>query len=354
MAVWFGASFVALTAAFVFFSYQRLESELRKKSWEKDYPTHPDWHLHGSFSEEEVQDITEQLILETLLGSLPLVGLAIFLGYLLARKSLRPIAHVNEQLQAKTTANLGQSIDLPEIDAEFRDLLRHLNDLLTRLSLSFAEMTEYAAKVAHELRTPLAILRLKVEQAEGKICPELAEELQSELHRLSHVVDQSLLIARTDQGRVTAKLEPVDLVEVTTDIIEDFQLLALEDGRRINWTGPESCWVEVDKAHLRQIVHNLLSNALKHGIGNVAVRVDSCLRQITLLIANRKPATAAPSEATLGLGLRVVAALVKLDPQTRIQWRRGASYYVVRLSFRPAPAEIIRLPEMPSAKARLL
>jgi signal transduction histidine kinase len=339
MAVWFGVSFLGLTAAFVFCSYQRLESELRKKSWEKDYPTHPDWHLHGSFSEAEVRDITEELILETLLWSLPLVGLATLLGYLLARKSLRPIARVNEQLQAKTTANLGQPLDLPEIDTEFRDLLRHLNDLLTRLNLSFTEMNEYAAKVAHELRTPLSILRLKVEQAEGDINPELAEELQSELHRLSLVVDQSLLIARTDQGRVAAKVEPVDLVAVATEILEDFQLLALEEGRTFIWTGPESCWIQADRAHLRQVVHNLLSNALKHGVGDLTVRARLRSREASLTIANRRKTADAANDATLGLGLRVVSALVRLDPGTRFQRRGSSSSYVVRLSFRKCPDE---------------
>jgi signal transduction histidine kinase len=334
MTVWFGVSFLGLAMAFAFFSYERLESELRKKTWEKDYPTHPDWHLHGSFSEAEVRDITEELIIETLLWSLPLVGIAALSGWLLARKSLRPIARVNEQLQAKTTANLGQSIDLPEIDAEFRDLLRHLNDLLTRLNLAFTEMNEYAAKVAHELRTPLSILRLKVEQAEGKISPDLAEEFQDELHRLSQVVDQSLLIARTDQGRLGAAIEAVDFVSVTTEILEDFQLLALEDGRRFIFTGPKSCWIQADPAHLRQILHNLLSNALKHGSGDLAVRIQFCGRRASLTIANHKKVSDVANSATLGLGLRVVSALVRLDPQMRFQRRGGPRYYVVRLVFR--------------------
>jgi signal transduction histidine kinase len=333
MAVWFGVSFLGLTAGFVFCSYQRLESELRKKSWEKDYPTHPDWHLHGSFSEAEVRDITAELIEQTLLWSLPLIGLATLLGWMLARKSLRPIARVNQQLQTKTTANLGESIELPESDAEFRDLLKYLNELLNRLHLSFAEMNEYAAKVAHELRTPLSILRLKVEQAEGKISPELSEELQAELHRLSQVVDQSLLIARTEYGRIGAQPEPVDLVSVATEILEDFQLLALEDGRRFVWIGPKSCWVRTDPAHLRQIVHNLLSNALKHGAGNIRVRVERRASHAALLIGNHKKVGAVANSATLGLGLRVVGALVRLDPRIRMQRRKGSACYVVKLLF---------------------
>jgi signal transduction histidine kinase len=339
MAIWFGVSFLGLTAGFVFCSYQRLESELRKKTWEKDYPTHPDWHLHGSFSEAEVRDITAELIEQTLAWSLPLVLLAALLGYSLARKSLRPIARVNDQLQAKSTANLGQPLDLPEIDVEFRDLLGHLNDLLKRLNLSFTEMNEYAAKVAHELRTPLAILRLKVEQAEGNICPELAEELQNELAHLSHVVDQSLLIARSDQGRVAAKPESVDLVAVMTEMLEDFQLLALEDGRRFLYSGPKGCPVQADKAHLRQIIHNLLSNALKHGVGDVAVRIAIQKQRAALTIANSKRAVDGPNPATLGLGLRVVAALVRLDPQLRFLRRSVKRCYVVRLRFNSRFAE---------------
>ena len=177
LAVWFGLSFLVVTTAFMLFAYRLLEEELRHKNWQKDYPTHPDWKLHGSYSKAEVRDIMKELVTETMMGSVPLVALAALIGYWLARKSLRPIVSVNEQLQAKTPANLGERIELPEADTEFRDLLRHLNDLLARLHASFAEMNDYAAKVAHELRTPLAILRLKVEQSEGRVAPDLAEEL---------------------------------------------------------------------------------------------------------------------------------------------------------------------------------
>jgi signal transduction histidine kinase len=333
MAAWFVASFLAVTAAFMFMSYRLLEKELRQKSWQMDYPEHPDWRLHGSFSEAELRDIMTELFEAILLGAVPLLVATAVLGWWLARKSLHPISSVNRQLKAKTPMNLGQPLQLPEADVEFRDLLVQLNELLKRLDASFAEMNNYAARVAHELRSPLAIMRLKVEQAGSRIAPELAEELEHELHRLTHVVDQSLLLARAEQGRLTAQRAPCDLAAVVADLVEDFALLAGEDRRRLRLVSPPSAWVLADTRHLRQIVHNLLSNALKHGQGDFWVRVRRLPNHASLAVINRVEYCALDLDRSLGLGLRVVAVLLRLDPAVKIQRRRGLSYHAVRLSF---------------------
>lgn len=332
MAVWLGVSFLVVTAAFMFMSYRLLEEELRQKSWQKDYPTHPDWKLHGSYSEAEVQDIMKELFEATLIGGVPLLIATALLGWWLARKSLDPISSVNHQLKTKTSANLCQPINLPEVDVEFRDLLVHLNDLLKRLDASFTEMNAYAAKVAHELRTPLAIMRLKVEQAGERVAPELADELESELHRLTHVVDQSLLIARAEQGRVCAQRIPCDLAALVADVVEDFTLLAREENRRLQFDSPGPVWVLVDGRHLRQIIHSLLTNALKHGQGDFQVRVRTAGPRVALTICNRVEFCSLDPERTLGLGLRVVSVLLRLDPDLRFRRRRGLTYHVVRLT----------------------
>jgi len=333
LALWFGLSFLAVTAVFTLVTYWHLEDELRHKTWQKDYPDHPDWKLHGSYSEAEVRDILEELLRASLIASVPLVLLAALIGYWLARKSLGPIASVNQQLEAKTPKNLSVPIQLPEADVEFRDLLRQLNDLLKRLDVSFAEMNSYAAKVAHELRTPLAILRLKVEHAGNSVAPELAEELQAELHRLGHVVDQSLLIARAEQGRLSPQRGPCDLQAVVSDIVEDFQLLAREQDRRLRFAGNSAGFVMADQVHLRQIIHTLLTNALKHGQGDFVVRVRAAPKRPSLTIINRVQWCPVNEEFTLGLGLRVVNVLLRLDPDIHFGRRRGNTYYAVRLSF---------------------
>jgi signal transduction histidine kinase len=319
-----------VAAAFIFLLHLTLESQLLEKACNKIYPDLPDWKLHDSMTEAEVHQISDRLLKSALLWLIPVVAVAVAGGYWLARQSLRPIANVNRQLQAKNPGNLGEPITLPEVDWEFRDLLRQLNDLLSRLDSSFSEMNIYAAKVAHELRTPLAIIRLKVEQADGRIAPELAEELEGELHRLTHVVDQSLLIARAEQGRLTAMRSVFNLTKAVEEVVGDFQLLAHEQSREFTLKADADYWVSADPRHLRQITHSLLTNALKHGSGDLSVRIKRHQRSIALLISNRVGPATNP-EATLGLGLRVVEALLRLEPDIQLQRRRGENYYATLL-----------------------
>lgn len=330
LALWFGIGFLLVAAAFIYLLHLTLETQLLEKACNKIYTDLPSWTFHDSLTEAEVHQIADALMHEALLLLLPLTVIAVAGGYWLARQSLRPIANVNRQLQAKNPGNLGQPISVPEVDFEFRDLVRQLNDLLTRLDGSFSEMNTYAAKVAHELRTPLAIMRLKVEQAGENIAPELADELESELHRLTHVVDQSLLIARAEQGRLAATRSVFDFSGTITEVVADFQLLAAEQGRHFTLQTDENCWVSADPRHVRQIVHNLLTNALKHGGGDLAVRVQTHRQTVALLVANRLQGVGGEKN-TLGLGLRVVAALLRLEPGMKLQQRRGQDYHLARL-----------------------
>jgi len=330
LTLWFGIGFMVITAAFTILIHHTLEAQLLQKACNKAYPELPDWNLHNTLTEIEVKDIANEMIKSALLWAMPALLLAIAGGYWLAQQSLRPIASVNSQLQSKNPGNLGEPISLPEADSEFRDLLRQLNDLLTRLDSSFGEMNNYAAKVAHELRTPLSIMRLKVEQADGRIAPELAEELENELHRLTHVVDQSLLIARAEQGRVLPMRSVFDFSTAVAEVVSDFQLLAAEQNRRFTLRSDKGCWVSADPRHLRQIIHTLLTNALKHGSGDLIVRLKHHPHHATLLVSNRVNPTLDP-ESTLGLGLRVVAALLRLEPGVRFQRRRGNDYYTTLL-----------------------
>ena len=331
LTLWYGFGFVVVAAAFIFLLHLTLEKQLLQKACNKIYPELPDWKLHDSLTEAEVHQIADDLLDSALLWLIPVVVLAVAGGYWLARQSLRPIASVNRQLQAKNPGNLGEPISLPELDDEFRDLVRQLNELLKRLDDSFGAMNNYAAKVAHELRTPLAIMRLKVEQAGERIAPELADELESELHRLTYVVEQSLLIARAERGRVISMRSVFNFSTMVAEVVEDFQLLAADQGRRFNLKSVDQCWVSADPHHVRQIAHNLLTNALKHGDGDLTVRVKRSGKFVKLLVGNR-PSRANTDELTLGLGLRVVAALLRLDPELRLHWRHSRNYYIARLS----------------------
>lgn len=334
LTLWGGVGFAVVTVIFTFVLHLTLESQLLEQVCRRNYSTMPDVSLlglHNSLTEAEVHQIADQMLKTALLWLIPVIAVAVVGGYLLARQSLRPIASINRQLQAKNPGNLGEPISLPELDYEFRDLLRQLNELLARLDASFVEMNNYAAKVAHELRTPLTIMRLKVEQAGNQINPELAEALEGELHRLTHVVEQSLLIARAKQGRVMAMRSVFNFSATAAEVMEDFQLLAAEQNRRIIFDSDGQFWVSADPRHVRQIVHNLLTYALKHGNGNLTVRVKRNGKCAVWLVGCRM-AAAPDSESPLGLGLRVVAALLGLDPQIKLQRRHSTRYHLSRLS----------------------
>lgn len=337
LVAWFSVSVVLILTAFTSFTYYYLRSELHNKHWQRDYPDHPDWKLHGSYSEAEVADIMEELVGISLLYGVPLAIVAVIIGFTLANKSLRPIAHLNQQLQTIRAPDLSRRIELPEADAEFRGLVKHINESLARVDRAYTDMSEYAAKVAHELRTPLAILRLKVEQAGDRIPPELAEPLQAELHQLTHVIDQSLLIAKAEQGRLQQQLGAFDLAELVGDVAEDFALLAQESDRLVQLEHLPPSPVLADSKHVRQILHNLFTNALKHGQGNIRVRLKPRRDRQVLLIANGLRSRTTPQPETLGLGLRVVDTLLGLQPELRCQRRCGRRDYLVRLSF-PAVA----------------
>ncbi len=337
LTVWFASGLVLVLVVFVVFTYRLLDAELRQKSWQRDYPNHPDWKLHGSYSDPEVKDIMGELVETSLLYGIPLALATLLLGYWLARKSVKPIAAVNRQLQDIRAQNLSQRIQLLEVDEEFRDLVRYINELLARLEKSFSDMSEYAAKVAHELRTPLAILRLKVEQAGPQLPPEFAEELQAELHQLTHVVDQSLLIAKAEQGRLVLAPRTFDLAALVAEVAEDFSVLAREENRAMHLAPMPPQHVTADPKYVKQIIHSLLENALKHGQGEIRVNLRRSPHDTVLTIANRLRSRSAEPNESLGLGLRVVSSVLGLQPAIRYRQRSNAGCYAIRLAF-PASA----------------
>jgi signal transduction histidine kinase len=162
--------------------------------------------------------------------------------------------------------------------------------------------------VAHELRTPLTLLRLQIEDAAGRIEPTLAESLQEELRRLSDYVDQSLLLATAEQGRLTLKLEKVTLVPVLMEMLEDYQRLARTESRLIELITCDEVTIVTDSRYLRQIFHTLLTNALRHGIGPIKIGVSRSADGATCRFEN----ACAPSihaQPGHGLGLRLARAI---------------------------------------------
>jgi signal transduction histidine kinase len=190
---------------------------------------------------------------------------------------------------------------------------------------------QFSSQVAHELRTPLTVMRLKLEQAAEKIDPQLAEEIQAELLRLTLHVEQALLIARAEQGQISLNRVTFDLEPLLLEIIGDFRLLANDEGREIAVSSSPAT-IYADPNYMRQILHNLFANALKHGRELVRARLRSSASRVSLIVVNT-PKVISEEELNLGLGKRLVAALVGAHGNIRVHFRTAERFHIAQLVF---------------------
>lgn len=308
IAAWFGLALVGLVSLLIVTAHHHLDEELRREKWERSHPEFPNWVLHGSFTDEEIQDILGEMMQVWLAVGIPALIVALAVGYWLAERSLRPIRRINRQLAAITTSDLGQGVALPESDPVLADLVHHLNALLQRVGVDYEQMAGFSSRVAHELRTPLTLLRMKVDQSALLLPSDVAEEMQSELSRLTKFVERSLVAAKAESGNLDVDLLPLNLFSILEDMREGYEMLAAE--RRIDWCWrlPDTLPVVADSDHLRQILHNLIGNATRYAAKKIRVRAVRRADRVTLVIANDVDAA---SRATpgIGLGLRLAQGL---------------------------------------------
>jgi signal transduction histidine kinase len=174
-------------------------------------------------------------------------------------------------------------------------------------------------------------MRLQVETNAVKMDPGLAEELQEELARLSNYVETALTIARAEQGRLELKPEALGLEDFVSDVVEPFSRLADAERRRLLWSCPKEATAWTDRNALKQILFNVLNNALKHGREDILLRVRSRGSSVWFLIGNRSANEGlnnGKGGSGLGIGLRLVRALAGQMDGTRIAFRTKPHFWV--------------------------
>jgi heavy metal sensor kinase len=207
------------------------------------------------------------------LAGVPLVLLLASVGgYFLARKSLSPIASMNQQTQLITAQRLSLRLDVSNPRDELGALATTINELLTRLETSFKEQQRFIADASHELRTPLAVLRGETEVALSK--PRTVDEYQESLslikdeaERLSRIVEDLFILARQpiDAPAALTK-ESLSLSEVVRDCTRAAQVLAVRKGVRLKTDQNDSQTIVLngDDELLKRMMLNLLDNAVKY------------------------------------------------------------------------------------------
>lgn len=220
-------------------------------------------------------------LLRSMLIALPVVlAASLVLGYWLAQ-SVRPMESMVKELEEITDGrSLHRRLPVPRTDDEVARMALAVNRMFARLELSFAALHRFIADASHELKTPLMVLRAGVERAltNPRNPPENLEALDgalAEVNRMSELVESLLTLARADEGRAPLVVEPCDLRELVTEAAETAGMLAEGEGITVTFRTPEGpVPLEVDRNRIRQLLLNLVTNAVKYTPAGGAISLD--------------------------------------------------------------------------------
>jgi heavy metal sensor kinase len=232
-------------------------------------PDNQNYVVEYGASLDPVQTMLDHLFLRLALG----LPLAIILmtagGYWLIRRALAPVDQVTRAAERITQHNLDERLPVSNTGDELERLSVSLNRMIARLNDAFQNSKRFVADASHELRTPLTILRGELEaMAEDPRLSlewrERAASLLEETERLSRIVEQLFTLSRLDAGEAQTEWSHFDLAELARSTAEQMNLLAKDKGISITCEAAQPVTVEGDRARLKQVVVNLLDNAIKY------------------------------------------------------------------------------------------
>lgn len=213
-----------------------------------------------------------------LLGSL---GLAAALGYGIARRGLRPLDALRARVERIDARSLGLRLAAPEAPTEVAALTATFDAMLDRLQGAFDALSARSGELAHELRTPIHVLRQQAEVAlrQDRTPEEYRDVLGSsleELDRLRRLADDTLFLARAADPRVAIAREPLDVGAEFGEVAAYLDAVAEEAGVHLSVDAPDGLKVGADRTLLRRALVNLVTNALRHtpAGGHVRLRAE--------------------------------------------------------------------------------
>jgi two-component system, OmpR family, sensor histidine kinase QseC len=288
--------------------------------------------------DELAQDIAEQVATPGL-WLLPVV--AIVLGLALHR-GLRPLADLSRQVNL-LDVHRETRLQAPTHE-EFRAIVNSIDMLMERYSTALARERDLASEVAHELRTPLASLRLHAANLQRNLPAEEArqalERMKVDADRAAAVLTDLLALARASRAELAGKRETTDLAMLVRRVAAEFGQAAMASGHELSVEARESCMVQGHPVLLELALRNLVENALAHTPRGTEVQVRVLEDPITLEVRDNGSSVMAaglpgPAAAHVGLGLghQVVRRVAEVHEGHFEQAQREGGGRVYRIVF---------------------
>lgn len=246
-----------------------------------------------------LDELGRNLLIVFALGLPAMAAFVVLGGRSIARQALAPVRRIADSAEHITSQQMDRRVPVPQPPDEIRRLALVLNCTLDRLENSFRQAQHFSADASHELKTPLTSLHAELESLLAS--PTLAEadrtaaaEALEKAKRLGAIIRSLLLLAQADAGRLDLDLQPLDFIRVVRDCLEDAQISAEASGLTLAASLPEAAVVQGEATRLRQILGNLLHNAVKYNrpAGSIRLSVTLAKGRVVLEVANTGPGIA--------------------------------------------------------------
>ena len=231
-------------------------------------------------STERTEETLRQVLLLLAVGLPVGVFIAVSGGFVLVRRALKPVNQIAHKAEDISQHNLSERLPVVHSGDELERLSLALNHMIARLEDAVQSSKRFVADASHELRTPLTVLRGELESLaqDAQLRVNTRESLGSlleEVDRLSEIVESLLALSKLDAGEASAERVRFDLAVLVTTTAEQMSLLAEDKNITVECHAATDVIVEGDRSRMKQVVVNLLDNAIKYtpNGGNVLLRI---------------------------------------------------------------------------------
>ncbi|MEM7194753.1 MAG: ATP-binding protein [Pseudomonadota bacterium] len=221
------------------------------------------------------------------------VATAALTAFLLSRYFISPIRALKDATDKLASGDLEKRIATNRTD-EFGELARDFNRLAESLERNQQMRRQWIMDIAHELRTPLTVLKAEIEAVQDGVrtlTSQTSASLNNEVTRLIGLVEDLSLLSNADQGNLDFEFHETSLAELVSDVVNHHQNRASTAGLTLALKADQPCRAVVDSSRIKQVVTNLIDNAIKYTSrsGTIQVRVQSDSKVCFIIVEDSFP-----------------------------------------------------------------